>query len=319
MGRGLSELHRRILVVACKRRKDEPITYQPQAFWRALAWTMDLWEKVYDAERDYWKLGFLPTRYLSGEEGNPGWDFSANRVDALWDAGGLRRKIIEKVVEAAKAAGDPGALWLDLKEHGSDFNAVMVALCHWSGQRLTLKLVDGDEKSDAHGLARLLGMKGVEEFDLSWRPEVYRGCIGWFLDSTATYAESTAAEAVKDRLHAALKDQEEYGGAWVRYASGFRKVTYNELLAELFGFEASANLDGKAFDVQAIGAERYNVARASLQRACHRLGQRGLIERRAQNRGGKLYDRAGFNLTVTGVAEAERLLAADEFPAKAAA
>jgi hypothetical protein len=118
----------------------------------------------------------------------------------------------------------------------------------------------------------------------------------------------------EEEIKAAIEAAPE-GGTYTlgeSYRTGVPVVSYNALLQALFGFVPSGHLDAQAFDIQQIGPERYNAARASLHRACARLEARGLVVRYSDGRGvtrdlRTFYERAGINLTPDGEAKADKL------------
>ena len=268
MGRGLSDLQRRILAAAYQQRDDdEPIRYRAEAFWLAPEWLHVLAINIYDAQKRHWRIGFL----ADNPEGR-----GRHKFDAVLDLEEMTSKMIGKAVQEAKEAGEPSGVYLG---EPSSYAKLLSNLMRWN--------------------IRKLGFHAESEFKFGGY-RIVRGNLGWAIHSVAEFTEAAEAEAMKAKLETVLGGFEQFDGAWVD-SNQLKTIAYNELLAELFDFPVSGHLDARAFDVRAIGAERYNAARASLQRACLRLEQRGLIERYAQ---ADLYERAGIYLTTAGASAA---------------
>jgi hypothetical protein len=167
---------------------------------------------------------------------------------------------------------------------------------------------------------------GKAVWEVTFLRQLYRGVYirknrpAWVFDVGPGGSLPPATETDLDAACAAA----ELGGDWeiATEAHESAEVSYNHLLAELFQFPVTGHIKATAFDVEAIGRQRYNVARASLQRACARLEQRQLISRISDSRGynngySHFYERAGIMLTKAGQGLADSLLEAD--PVEAAA
>ena len=271
MGRGLSDLQRRILAAAYRQRGDEPIRFQARAYWLMPQWLHELAIEIHDVQQRFWRIG----NYALSEghiEGGYKFDTVLNLEDET-------PKLIKKALEAAKAAADTDdLLWMG---EPNNYTELLRRQRRWIGKKT--------------------GIRDDPEFEVGGYA-ISHGQLVCDFHSVADFAESADAHAMKDKLETALRGFEQFASSCVTYSSGFKAISYNELLAELFDFPVSGHLNSQAFDVQKIGAGRYNAARASLHRACLRLAQRKLIERRPQ---ADLYDRAGINLTPEGVAAAE--------------
>jgi hypothetical protein len=158
----------------------------------------------------------------------------------------------------------------------------------------------------------------AESFSLSMHPWPYIDDGGWYFSATLQGVSHEDAARFLERAKT-LGDMSGVSLCEKYYVTV--NCTVPEMLRDLYEFPVRDSIDGMAFSIDNVGADKYNRAQAALRRACIRLHDRGLIGicagQRTKAFSVGFYNRTRIGLTERGVVVADGLLQAANQAAQA--